>query len=932
MPYAIFAGSGPKPFCIYKVDGDGEKTGDTLGCHPSEEQAKVQIQAIGAVSHAEDGKSVGQLLMAAVKNASVGSMLESKVHQSFAVVADYLYGAGLLNREERISLSAAIGKGLKPLGAEIDGLGLMDRPINDVNLLELLSSVKGDVSRDDERMITYGSSLKTYADGRVGGYLVLFSPDGKNKDLTGEYFTKSTNFMWEGKERRIALYNHGIDKTLKKQSLGNGWSFIRVDDIGLWVEMQLDLRNEYEKAIYGLSKSQKLGLSSGTASHMIEMQKSGRITVWPIIEGSFTPTPAEPRTRAITLMPTRSLSLKSLIAELPSGVGSHRGVPKRRGPRRTRRGMSVGSVVRLARRLNVSQHKEIKAMTVEELMVSLKQLVPELSDEQTEQIASILRLGLGEPAVEPEPVEGATEEMRAYFGMGTYIDPWKAAASMDEVLGVIQNVVTLTDEQLEKVTAIIQLALASSMEESVEEPVLEEEEFLEEDIDDEGMEDEEMYEGEEAPLEEEEVRSIVEGAVDDVLGGGRSYSRRPSTKSIRGYRRVRPPYQFSPSHEMSAGMASFLGDENTAIKAVTSDMYGGDYDMLRYSQKKAFAKFVRQGKSALDSGETKQLKTIILTPNQLKAFVDSGMEVRQLKADMSDVVDQLGAILVPEDFRLDMIQRLPGLTVIRQHADVTPTGSDMMTRVKVTGGDDRSVSAVSVTWVGDVPASGDATTRPTFGVERTPIHICKATVRVPMALLEDTPFPLVQKLNEWVTAEFAKDEDEQFLIGTGIAKPQGILPDSANGVLGAGQEAISGSNSTLTFDGVIDLQYTIAMQYWAGCMWICNRGTAKVLRKLKDGEGNYLWEPNVQKDQPPMLLGFPVSMSEAMPDIAQNAYPLIYGNIKEGYQIADRVGMSVVRDEVTEAEADLVKFMFRRRLGGQVKAEWPLAVQKISAT
>jgi len=561
-------------------------------------------------------------------------------------------------------------------------------------------------------------------------------------------------------------------------------------------------------------------------------------------------------------------------------------------------------------------------MNLQELLNSLKQLVPELSDEQMEQISAILRLGMGEPA-EELPIEGeVTDEMRAYFGLETWIDPWKAAASLDEILTVIQNVVTLTPEQQEKVAAILQLALASALaeEEPLEDDMLMEDEY----------EDDMLEEGSENDLEDDEIRAIVDSAFDEVYGSV------PARRSRRPVRSVnRPPYAWTPAQRekpMTAPHLLKFGETAPAIKAIANDLYGSDYELKRYKQQRAFATYVRHGKEALDRDARKSLKMVILTPSQLKAYAYNGVPTASIKSDMSEVVDQLGAFLVPEDFRTDMIERLPGLTIIRNLADVYTTGSDMMTRVKVTGGNDRRTSAVTVSWVGDIPASGSADTRPTFSVERTPVHICKATIHVPMALMEDTPFPLVQKINEWVSQSFGIDEDEQFLIGTGIAKPQGILPDSANTVLGSSQEVISGSNSTILFDSLVDVVYTLAQQYWAGCVWIMNRTTAKVIRKLKDGNGDYLWEENVQIGQPPTLLNYPVYMDDAMPDVAQNAYPVIFGNIKEGYQIADRIGMSVIRDGVTQAEEDLVKFIFRRRLGGQVKQEVALACLKISAT
>lgn len=384
---------------------------------------------------------------------------------------------------------------------------------------------------------------------------------------------------------------------------------------------------------------------------------------------------------------------------------------------------------------------------------------------------------------------------------------------------------------------------------------------------------------------------------------------------------------------MTAGKAATMlryGQPDAAVRAIATDLYGSNYEELRFNQYKGFGRFLRHGDKAVTGDVARAMKTMILTPSQLKAYALSGMDLSAIKTEMSEVIDELGGWTVPEDFRTDMIERLPGLTVVRRRADVLQTGSDMMARVKVTGGGDRYTSAVRVTWVGDVITAGDADTNPTFGVERTPIHITKATVYVPMALLEDTPFPLLEKINQWVSEAYGLDEDEQFLVGNGIAKPEGILPGGSNG--NSLTEVITGKAETLSFDGLIGMRYGIARQYRNGAVWTMNDATAAVTAKLKDGDGNYMWQVSNQEGEPDRLLGYPVETSEAMPDIAAAAFPILFGNYNQGYQIADRIGMSVVRDDITKAEEDLVKFVFRRRLGGQLKAEWAFAAQEVSAT
>jgi hypothetical protein len=159
--------------------------------------------------------------------------------------------------------------------------------------------------RSDELMETVvynGGEVKALGDGKVGGYLVTFG-DSKHTDLEGDYFTPSTDFDLERSTKATVLYNHGLDKTLKGKKLGVGE--MKVDDAGVWIEAQLELRDDYERAIYDMAQKGKLGWSSGTAAHLVERKKSGKsyeILSWALgLDASLTPTPAEPRCLAMSL-------------------------------------------------------------------------------------------------------------------------------------------------------------------------------------------------------------------------------------------------------------------------------------------------------------------------------------------------------------------------------------------------------------------------------------------------------------------------------------------------------------------------------------------------------------------------------------------------------------------------------------------------------
>lgn len=149
--------------------------------------------------------------------------------------------------------------------------------------------------------LTYdGGEVKALGDGKIGGYLVLFTPG--SPDLQGDTFTKETDFFINDGDQRPILYRHGMHPTIKARQLGS--AKMTVDDVGVFIEGELKLRDRYEKAIYKLAEMGKLGWSSGSMGHLVTRKPSGKsfeILAWPIGEASLTPNPVEGRTSAIPL-------------------------------------------------------------------------------------------------------------------------------------------------------------------------------------------------------------------------------------------------------------------------------------------------------------------------------------------------------------------------------------------------------------------------------------------------------------------------------------------------------------------------------------------------------------------------------------------------------------------------------------------------------
>lgn len=378
-----------------------------------------------------------------------------------------------------------------------------------------------------------------------------------------------------------------------------------------------------------------------------------------------------------------------------------------------------------------------------------------------------------------------------------------------------------------------------------------------------------------------------------------------------------------------------FGEEDAAVKAIIKDVYGTNYADSRVNQQRAFNKYVRFGHTRLEREEERLLKTLILLPEQLREDVKADVSVATIKATLQESLNDLGGYLVPEDYRASMVKRLRDMTVIRQNARVVTTNRDAVEYPKLEGGNNRYTSAVRVTWVDEVPSDANvALTNPTFGMIRVPVHTVMARTDISRNMLEDSAFDVISVVSELFAEAAAIDEDEKFITGQGGGTPFGILGErlgtTASPVAGV-ESIVTGASSTLQADGLIDLVYGLPAQYRGNAKLVSARTTMRDIRKLKDSDGRYYWEPSYQAGQPGMVLGFPALESESVPTLGVNEYPILFGDLT-GYLVVDRVGMTIERvEDVTTVGTNKVALFMRRRLGGQVIEPWKVKVQKVSA-
>ena len=280
---------------------------------------------------------------------------------------------------------------------------------------------------------------------------------------------------------------------------------------------------------------------------------------------------------------------------------------------------------------------------------------------------------------------------------------------------------------------------------------------------------------------------------------------------------------------------------------------------------------------------------------------------------LTEGTEEAGGFLVPEDFRAELIRRIPGLTVIRSGATIGQTSRDVVTIPKVTGGDDMFTSGVRITWAGETQTDDEGLTDPGFGQEKIPINKMIAKTRVSRDLLMDSAVDVSSLITELYAEAVAMGEDDAFINGSGVDRPEGILKASGIGNTNDAFDDLLVGRS----DALIDVFFAVAAQYRNSGIWLMRSTTEAVIRKLKDSNNQYIWQPGLQAGAPGMILGRPVLSSEFMPANAQNNKVILFGD-RRGFWIYDRLGTEIQRLEERYAEQGLVGYVLTRRLGGQV--------------
>ncbi|WDU84214.1 phage major capsid protein [Caloramator sp. Dgby_cultured_2] len=259
-----------------------------------------------------------------------------------------------------------------------------------------------------------------------------------------------------------------------------------------------------------------------------------------------------------------------------------------------------------------------------------------------------------------------------------------------------------------------------------------------------------------------------------------------------------------------------------------------------------------------------------------------------------------GGYIVPTDFEKRLVQALAEENVMRRLATIIPTSSDTKIPVESDLG--------SATWVAEEGAYQESDAE--FNQAVISAYKLTTLIKVSEELLDDSAFDLESYIINAFARRFGVAEEAAFVSGDGNNKPTGIINTAQVGVTTA-------ANNAITFDEIIDLYYSLKTPYRNRAAFIMNDTTAKVIRKLKDNDGQYLWQPSVQQGQPDMLLGRPVYTTSAMPTIAANAKVITFGDFSY-YWIADRQGRVIQRLNELYAANGQVGFRGYERVDGKL--------------
>jgi len=284
------------------------------------------------------------------------------------------------------------------------------------------------------------------------------------------------------------------------------------------------------------------------------------------------------------------------------------------------------------------------------------------------------------------------------------------------------------------------------------------------------------------------------------------------------------------------------------------------------------------------------------------------MRNKTVRPEVADALhigtDSEGGYLVPDEFEHTLVEALEEENIFRKLAHtITTSSGDRKIPVVATKG--------SASWVDEEGTISDSDD--TFNQVSIGAYKLGTLIKVSNELLNDSAFNLEAYISKEFGRRIGSKEEEAFFTGNGTGKPTGIF----NATGGAQVGVTTASPTAITADEIIDLFYSLKASYRKNAVWVLNDATVKAIRKLKDGNGNYLWQPALTSATPDTLLGRPVYTSSYVPTIEAGAKTIAFGDFNY-YWIADRQGRNFKKLTELYAATDQTGFVATQRVDGKL--------------
>ena len=308
----------------------------------------------------------------------------------------------------------------------------------------------------------------------------------------------------------------------------------------------------------------------------------------------------------------------------------------------------------------------------------------------------------------------------------------------------------------------------------------------------------------------------------------------------------------------------------------------------------------------------------------MRKGVDSGLRDLEVKAELSTMSDPDGGFTVPDAVPAAMKTVAQASSVMRSICTVETLSVPEYKELVDVGGE-------SAEWVGEKGTRNETDTPALKEVSIVPKEM-SAKPKVTQTMLDDSSYDVEGWVGRFIGRAFAAKEGAAFISGNGVEKPRGIagytMITNASYVWGK-VGYIAGGHTSLfnNVDKLIDLQHALKVIYRGGASWLTNDLTLATIRKFKDGDGNYIFQPGLVAGAPDILLGKPINYDDYVADIGAGAYPLFFGNFKEAYVIVDRMGIRMLRDPYSSKP--YVEFYTTKRVGGGIRNYEALKALKI---